>query len=190
MRLTIVILSIFTIGLGAESYGAKPAAKPAKKAVVKKTAARAAPAKTATRAVAKKGAPARPAPARSAAKAAPARAVVGKTAPARAASRAPAQEAPVPAVPAGNRASTDSTQDTTGLANSIRSMSSGPVMGGGGGIARGPGSSHEIGEAMRVTGQSRNLSMGLLFSKDNDKIEFGNPRMHYKDKITSQQANY
>ena len=56
--------------------------------------------------------------------------------------------------------------------------------------ARAPTSSHEMGEAMRVTGQYRNLSMGLLFSKDNDKIEFGSPRTHYKDKISPKQANY
>lgn len=54
----------------------------------------------------------------------------------------------------------------------------------------GRGGTHEIGEAMRVTGQSRSLSMGLLFSKDGDQIEFGSPRMHYKDKISSAGANY
>jgi hypothetical protein len=77
--------------------------------------------------------------------------------------------------------------EASGLTNSLqglRGSSNAPM------TSLGRGGTHEIGEAMRVTGQSRNLSMGLLFSKDGDKIEFGSPRMHYKDKITSSSANY
>lgn len=50
--------------------------------------------------------------------------------------------------------------------------------------------SHDINEAIDITGQSRNLSMGLMFQRDKDKVSFGSPRTNYKDKITSQQTNY
>lgn len=56
--------------------------------------------------------------------------------------------------------------------------------------ARNPASAREISEAIDITGQSRNLSMGLMFQRDKDKLSFGSPRTNYKDKITSQQTNY
>lgn len=52
------------------------------------------------------------------------------------------------------------------------------------------GKTREIDEALQVTGQARNLSMGLMFSRENDKIEFGTPRTHYKDKISPETENY
>ncbi|MBC7397553.1 MAG: hypothetical protein H7333_08925 [Bdellovibrionales bacterium] len=55
---------------------------------------------------------------------------------------------------------------------------------------RNPASAREISEAIDITGQSRNLSMGLMFQRDHDKVSFGSPRTNYKDKITSSQTNY
>lgn len=165
--------------MGGPAEAARPAVKKVTrsvaKPVAKKTVAR--PAMNAVRKTV----------ARPAVKAAPTRAAI----PTRTVNRAPAQEAAPPARLAPTKNSTKPVQDASGLANSIRSMQTAPVASPmGGRMMRGPSGSHEIGEAMRVTGQSRNLSMGLLFSKDNDKIEFGNPRMHYKDKMSSKQANY
>jgi len=52
------------------------------------------------------------------------------------------------------------------------------------------GDHHEIDAALNVTGQTRNLSMGLLFQKDKDKLSFGTPRTNYKDKVASKLTNY
>jgi hypothetical protein len=183
MKLAIVIFGLCGILGGQAGFAARPAAKTIAKKAIK------APVRAAARPAAKQVA-ARPPAGRPVARSAAAARPLAKAAPVRAvANRAPAQAALVPAKPVSGQASTVSAQDTAALSASIRSMSSAPTLGGGG-MMRGPSSAHEIGEAMRVTGQSRNLSMGLLFSKDNDKIEFGNPRMHYKDKISSKQANY
>jgi hypothetical protein len=56
------------------------------------------------------------------------------------------------------------------------------------GATRGPANSG--GDAIDITGQSRNLSMGLLFQRDKDNVTFGSPRTNYRDKITSGQTNY
>jgi hypothetical protein len=45
--------------------------------------------------------------------------------------------------------------------------------------------SHDIEQEMKITGQARNLSMGLLFQKDKDKLSFGTARTNYKDKISN-----
>jgi hypothetical protein len=51
-----------------------------------------------------------------------------------------------------------------------------------------PASVHDDG--IDITGQSRNLSMGLMFQRDKDTVSFGSPRTNYKDKITTSQTNY
>ena len=53
-----------------------------------------------------------------------------------------------------------------------------------------PSQPHEIGNELKVTGQSRSFSMGLLFQKEKDKLTFGKPRMNYKDKILSKETNF
>jgi hypothetical protein len=60
-------------------------------------------------------------------------------------------------------------------------MSAAPIMGGG---------TKEIGEEMKVTGQSRSLQMGMLLQKDKDKLTFGTPRTNYKDKISNKTTNF
>lgn len=188
MKLTIVILGMCGFLMGEAALAAKPVKKPVAKAAAKAAPRAAATRTTAARPVAKAASAVRPGTRPAAAP--QARAVAGRPSTAAAPARTTAAaRAPAAAAAPATAAAKTSAQDTSGLAASIRSMSTAPTMGGGG-MMRGPSGAHEIGEAMRVTGQSRNLSMGLLFSKDNDKIEFGNPRMHYKDKISSRQANY
>jgi hypothetical protein len=55
-------------------------------------------------------------------------------------------------------------------------------------LPRVPASVHD--EGIDITGQSRNLSMGLMFQRDKDTVSFGSPRTNYKDKITTSQTNY
>jgi hypothetical protein len=45
--------------------------------------------------------------------------------------------------------------------------------------------SHDIEQELKITGQARNLSMGLLFQKDKDKLSFGTARTNYRDKISN-----
>jgi hypothetical protein len=52
------------------------------------------------------------------------------------------------------------------------------------------GSSKDISEELKIMGQSRNLSMGLLFQKDKDKLTFGTPRTNYEDKVSDKKANF
>jgi hypothetical protein len=54
----------------------------------------------------------------------------------------------------------------------------------------GTGGSRDISEELKIMGQSRNLSMGLLFQKDKDKLTFGTPRTNYQDKISDKNANF
>jgi hypothetical protein len=56
--------------------------------------------------------------------------------------------------------------------------------------ASGNGSSKDISEELKIMGQSRNLSMGLLFQKDKDKLTFGTPRTNYEDKVSDKKANF
>jgi hypothetical protein len=51
-------------------------------------------------------------------------------------------------------------------------------------------SSKDISEELKIMGQSRNLSMGLLFQKDKDKLTFGTPRTNYEDKVSDKKANF
>jgi hypothetical protein len=50
--------------------------------------------------------------------------------------------------------------------------------------------SKDMSEELKIMGQSRNLSMGLLFQKDKDKLSFGTPRTNYKDKISDSKSNF
>ncbi|MDR3607066.1 MAG: hypothetical protein P4M08_06775 [Oligoflexia bacterium] len=52
------------------------------------------------------------------------------------------------------------------------------------------GGSKDISEELKIMGQSRNLSMGLLFQKDKDKLSFGTPRTNYKDKVSEKKVNF
>jgi hypothetical protein len=52
------------------------------------------------------------------------------------------------------------------------------------------GNSKDISEELKIMGQSRNLSMGLLFQKDKDKLTFGTPRTNYEDKVSDKKANF
>ena len=52
-----------------------------------------------------------------------------------------------------------------------------------------PGSK-EFGQALDVRGQSRNLSMGLMFHKEKDEVSFATPRTNYRDKVTVKQSNF
>jgi hypothetical protein len=56
--------------------------------------------------------------------------------------------------------------------------------------AAGVGATHDIEQELKITGQSRNLSMGLLFQKDKDKLSFGTARTNYKDKIVEKSSNF
>ncbi|MBS1960066.1 MAG: hypothetical protein JST80_11370 [Bdellovibrionales bacterium] len=206
MKLTIVILGILGMLAGMETQAVTPAKKPASKAparVVGKRTAHKPVAKTTTRPVART---ASRTPVRTASR--PVAKIATRTAHPTAKTSAHPAAKTAARVPASNGMSYHSTSNTAPaadapkqasfndqakIADSLKAMSAPRMATGGmpsGGGAVHGGGTHEIGEALRVTGQSRNLSMGLLFSKDNDKIEFGNPRMHYKDKISSKQANY
>jgi hypothetical protein len=46
-------------------------------------------------------------------------------------------------------------------------------------------SSHEVDKPLRVTGQTRNLSMMLVLKGDKDKVKFQHVRRSYKDKLTN-----
>lgn len=54
----------------------------------------------------------------------------------------------------------------------------------------GGGASKEGGQALDVHGQSRNLSMGLLFQKDKDGVTFATPRTKYSDKLDIKQSGF
>jgi hypothetical protein len=58
------------------------------------------------------------------------------------------------------------------------------------GAGSGNGNSKDISEELKIMGQSRNLSMGLLFQKDKDKLTFGTPRTNYEDKVSDKKANF
>jgi hypothetical protein len=58
------------------------------------------------------------------------------------------------------------------------------------GASNSGGNSKDISEELKIMGQSRNLSMGLLFQKDKDKLTFGTPRTNYEDKVSDKKANF
>jgi hypothetical protein len=58
------------------------------------------------------------------------------------------------------------------------------------GAGSGSGNSKDISEELKIMGQSRNLSMGLLFKNDKDKLTFGTPRTNYEDKVSDKKANF
>jgi hypothetical protein len=106
-----------------------------------------------------------------------------------------AKVAPKPVAPIA-RATTPVARAAVASPTALQAAAQSTVTGGGRspasvmGASSSGGNSKDISEELKIMGQSRNLSMGLLFQKDKDKLTFGTPRTNYEDKVSDKKANF